>query len=159
MDSLLNPTLANIFMCHHKTIWFKRWSKNFWLKCYKRFVDDIIALFEKCEHLEQFAEYMNKQHPNIRSSAKAEKNDALPFLDIKIYTENGKFPVCTGKKTFSGVYTIFTSYILLEYKSGLFYTLFYQCFCLVSQNLKNLRIFFWKFITHRNLCTNAFLNF
>ena len=98
MGPLLNPTLANIFMYHHKTIWFKRWSKNFWPKCYKRFVDDIIALFEKCEHLEQFAEYMNKRHPNIRSSAKAEKNDALPFLDIKTHTENGKFPVCTGKK-------------------------------------------------------------
>ena len=58
----------------------------------------ILLHFEKCEHLEQFAEYMNKQHPNIRSSAKAEKNDVLPFLDIKIHTENGKFPVCTAKK-------------------------------------------------------------
>lgn len=41
---------------------------------------------------------MNKQH-NTRFSVEAEKNGALPVLDIKINRENGKLlPVCTGKE-------------------------------------------------------------
>lgn len=46
-------------------------------------------LFEKSEHLEQFAAYMNKQHPNIRFSKEAEKNVVLTFLRAKIYKESG----------------------------------------------------------------------
>lgn len=45
-------------------------------------------LFEKSEHLQQFAAYMNKQHPNIRFSKEAEKN-VLTFLHAKIYKESG----------------------------------------------------------------------
>lgn len=49
---------------------------------YKRFVDKIIALFEKPQHLQQFAAYVNKKHPNMTFSVEAEKNGAPPFLDI-----------------------------------------------------------------------------
>ena len=49
---------------------------------------------------------MNKQHPKIKFSAEA--NGALPFLDVKIYKENGKFVTTVYRtETFSGVYTIF----------------------------------------------------
>ena len=45
---------------------------------------------------------------------------ALPFLDVKTYKENGKFVTSVYKtETFSGVYTIFSSFILLDYKVGL----------------------------------------
>ena len=36
------------------------------------------------------------------------------------------------KETFTGVYTSFSSFIPLEYKFGLAYTLLYRCFILVS---------------------------
>ena len=70
------------------------------------------------EYLQQFAEYMNKHHSKIRFSGEA--NGALPFLDVKIYKENGKFVTSVYRtETFSGVYTIFPSFILLDYKVGL----------------------------------------
>lgn len=62
-------------------------------------MDDIIALFEKPEHLQQFAAYINKLFSNIRVSVEAEKNGALPFLDIKIYRKMGNLlSLSTGKK-------------------------------------------------------------
>ena len=65
---------------------------------------------------------MNKQHQIF---SRRWKNGALPFLDIKIYRQNGKF--VTGvysKETFSGVCRNIASFIPLEYKFDLSYTLF-----------------------------------
>ena len=57
---------------------------------------------------------------NMRFPVGAEKNGALPFLDLKIYKENGKFvtSVCR-KETFSGVHTKFTNFIFLDNNFGL----------------------------------------
>ena len=40
------------------------------------------------------------------------------------------------KETFTGVYTNFSSFIPLEHKFGLVYTLLHRCFCLVSDMSK-----------------------
>ena len=40
------------------------------------------------------------------------------------------------KERFTGVYTNFSSFILLEHKFGLVYTLLHRCFCLVSDMSK-----------------------
>ena len=97
IGSTLAPTLVKIFLCHTKTIWLKKCPKKFRPKYYKCFLDDTIVLFEIREHLQQFAEYMKKQHSNIIFSVEAEKNGAFPFLDIKIHTENC---VSTQRKVF-----------------------------------------------------------
>ena len=74
---------------------------------------------------------MNKQH-NTRFSVEAEKNGALPVLDIKINRESGKFVTSVHRKgTLSGVCKYFTSFIPLEYKFGSWCTLFHRSFCLV----------------------------
>ena len=75
---------------------------------------------------------MNKQHHNTRFSVEAEKNGALPVLDIKINKGNGKFVTSVHRKgTLSGVCKYFTSFIPLEYKLGSSYTFFHLSFCLV----------------------------
>ena len=76
---------------------------------------------------------MNKRHKNIKFSFEAEKEGVLPFLDVKIFREKGKFVTSVFRKeTFSGVYTNYLSFITREYKFGLVYTLLYRCFNLVS---------------------------
>lgn len=67
-------------------------------KYYKQFVDDIIVLFKKHEHFQQFAANVNKWHSNIRFSIEAEKYSALPFLDIKIYWEKENFVSSVNRK-------------------------------------------------------------
>ena len=49
MGSPLGPTLDNIFLCHHETTWLKNSLKSFKPVYYKRYVDDIFALFENPE--------------------------------------------------------------------------------------------------------------
>ena len=61
----------------------------------------------------------------------------MPFLDVNMFRENGKFVTNVYRKeTFTGVYTNFSSFIPLEHKLGLVYTLLHRCFCLVSDMFK-----------------------
>ena len=56
---------------------------------------------------------------------------------MKIFRENDKFVTSVFRKEmFSGVYTNFISFIPLEYKFGLVYTLLNRCFKLSSDFLK-----------------------
>ena len=43
MDSPLGLTLANIFLCHHETMWLKNCTKSFKPVYYKRYVDVLIT--------------------------------------------------------------------------------------------------------------------
>ena len=74
----------------------------------------------------------------MKVSIEIEINGSLFFLDMKIFGENDKFVSSVfRKKTFSGVYTNFVSFIPLEYKFGLVHTLLNLCFNLSSDiNLK-----------------------
>ena len=47
----LGPTLANIFLCCHKTMWLKNCPKSLKPVYYKRYIDDIFVLFEKPEQV------------------------------------------------------------------------------------------------------------
>ena len=63
---------------------------------------------------------MNSKHKNISFSYETVKDRAMPFLDVNIFREKVKFVTNVyRKKTFTGVYTDFSSFIPLEYKFGL----------------------------------------
>ena len=58
---------------------------------------------------------MKSKHKNISFSYEAGKDEALPFLDVNIFREKGKFITNVYRKeTFTGVYTNFSSFIPLE---------------------------------------------
>ena len=133
MGSPLGPSLANAFLCHHETKWLNGCPDKFKLVFYKRYVDDIFVLFKRPEHVKPFVDYMNSKHKNINFSFEMEKDGQMPFLDVNVFCENGKFVTNVYRKeTFTGVYTNFSSFIHLEHKFGLVYTLLHRCFCLVS---------------------------
>ena len=91
---------------------------------YKRFVDDVSVLFDKPEKVLRFVNYMNKRHKNITFSFETVKDDSFSLLDVKICREKYKFTTIVFRKdTFSGVYTNFGSFIALEHKFDLAYTL------------------------------------
>ena len=94
-------------------------------------------LFKRPEHVKSFVDYTNSQHKNINFSFETEKEEQMPFLDVNVFYENGKFVTNVYRKTtFTGVYTNFSSFIPLEHKFGLFYTLLHRCFSLVSDMSK-----------------------
>ena len=116
MGSKLGPALANIFMCN---------------------IDDIFVLFFSPDHADKFREYLSSKHPNIKFSIEKEEDGCLPFVDVNIFRENDKFATNDyRKKTFSGVYINFKSFIPEPYKIGLIKSLIFRCFSLCSDFIK-----------------------
>ena len=100
---------------------------------YRRYVDDIFALFRSPDHLEKFTNYLNSKHKNIKFTYEKESNNSLPFLDILISrSENGFKTSVYHKPTFSGVYSNFNSFIYDEYKIGSVFTMLFRTFSIVS---------------------------
>ena len=94
-------------------------------------------MFKRPEHVKPFVHYINSEHKNIKFFFKTEKDEQMPFLDVKVFRENGSFVTTVYRKEiFTGVYTNFSSFITLEHKLGLVYTLLHRCFCLVSYMFK-----------------------
>ena len=113
------PTLANLFLCHHETKWLKQLQS---LQISKRYVDDIIALFDKPEQVLPFVNYLNKKRESIKFLF--EKGNSFSFLNFKICRENDKFT--------TSVLTNFSSVISLKFELVLIYTLLHRRFAVVS---------------------------
>jgi len=133
MGSPLGPTLANAFLCFHEDIWLKECPEQFKPIFYRRYVDDIFLLFSSSKHLEPFKTYMNSRHKNMNFTSEEESLNTMPFLDIQITRENGKFNTnIYHKPTFSGVYTNFESFIPTYMKRGLIFSLLFRTFDICS---------------------------
>ena len=72
MGSPLAPILDNIFMGYHEKGWIRDYSYGS-LLYYKRYVDDIFAVFETKDYSASFYNYINKHHNNIKFNMETEK--------------------------------------------------------------------------------------
>ena len=125
---------------------------------YRRYVDDIFVLFFSLNQAEKFKKYLSSKHPNINFSLEKENDGRLSFLDIIIFHEKGKF-VTNAKKTFSGVYTDFNSFIPEIYKTDLIKSLLLRCFNLCSDFVKfHHEINILKSILYRNSYPRDFID-
>ena len=66
MDSLLGPSLANVFLYFHQQIWLNDCPEDFKPVYHRRYVNDIFALFRLLNHLQKFTNYLNSKHNNIK---------------------------------------------------------------------------------------------
>ena len=128
MGSPLGPVLANLFMGFHE----KRWLDQFQfcdVLLYRRYVDDIICLFNSEQDADQFFKFLNAQHPNIKFTFEKEKDGKLVFLDVLISKTDQD--LCTSvyrKMTSVGLYTNFVSFTPYSYKIGLIKTLIHRTY-------------------------------
>ena len=83
MGSPLGPSLANIFMSVLEKRYLSKCSPEFNPVLYRRYVDDTFSLFRNKDHVYSFPEYINCQHPKIKSTHKLETDNPLPFLDVQ----------------------------------------------------------------------------
>ena len=65
MGSPLGPVLANIFMGFNESKWLNEYNLNK-PKFYLRYVDDILAAFDKQQDSLNFLNFLNKRHPDIK---------------------------------------------------------------------------------------------
>ena len=128
MDSHLGPILANIFLSDHEENWLNKCPIEFKRTFYRRYVD-IFVLFESLETAHSFHEYMFSKHQNINFRVELEDLGSLPILDVKIYRESGKLVASVNRKrTSSGDFTYYKSFIPTYQKRGLLNTFHHSSF-------------------------------
>ena len=136
MGSPLGPALANISMDSFESKLLLDCPNDFKSVFYRRYINEIFVLFSSPDHSDKFREYLSSKHPNIKFSIEKDQDGCLPFLDINLFCDNQKFATNVyRKKTFSGLYTNFKSFIPETYKIGLIKSLF-RCFSLCSDFIK-----------------------
>ena len=80
MGTPCGPTLANIFLCFYESKWLQDCPQSFKPKLYRRYVDDTFLLFNSQNHINQFLNYLNNKHANIKFTCDMKNNNSLTFF-------------------------------------------------------------------------------
>ena len=78
MVSPLAPVLANISMGFYESNWLNEYNLNK-PKFYLRYVDDILAAFDKEQDSLTFLDFLNNRHPNIKFMKEKQINHSMAF--------------------------------------------------------------------------------
>ena len=119
-------------MGYHENNWLQIF-KDCEIILYRRYVDDIICLFNCESDAGKFYQFLNKQHPNIKFTFEKQFNNQISFLDILIINNGNKFSTTIfRKKTATGLFTNYLSFTPMSYKIGLVKTLIHRGFKICS---------------------------
>ena len=133
MGSPLGPSLANIFMSVLETKYLNDCPSYFKPFLYRRYVDDTFCLFKDSKDVDLFLDFINKAHPNIHFTVEVETCQSLPFLDVHVTkTTTGFSTSLFRKKTFTGLFSDFSSLSPKWYKTNLIYALVFRAFHICS---------------------------
>ena len=83
MGSTLAPVLANIFMDFYESKWLNEYNLNK-TEFYLRYVDNILAAFDKEPDSLIFLNFLDKGHPNIKFKIEKQINHSIAFIDVFI---------------------------------------------------------------------------
>ena len=128
MGSTLGPVLANLFMSYDETMWLNTF-REFEMISYRRYVDDIICLFNCQSDADEFFEFSNRQHRNMKFKFVKQVNKQISFLDVLITNNADQF--CTSvfrKESVIGLFTNYLGFTPFSYKVGLVRTLLHRAF-------------------------------
>ena len=120
MDSPLAPVLANIFMGFYESNWLNEYNLNK-PKFYLRYVDGILAAFDKEQDSINFLHFLSKRHPNIKFTIEKQINHSIAFLDIFISGINNQNLTLQTyyRSTYTGLLLNFKSSTSFLYKINL----------------------------------------
>ena len=161
MGSPLAPILANLFLGHHEKIWLDEYVRNRMgggPSFYRRYVDDIFAVFENQNEASEFLEYLKCKHDNIKFTMEVNVDGILNFLDVKIENINRIKTSVFHKPTFTGLMTNFRSFVPYEFKTKLVHTLVDRIFKINNTWIGfHENVAFLKNYLSRNLFSNKFV--
>ena len=89
MSSPLAPVLANNFMGFYEPKWLNEYNLNK-PKFYLRYVDDILAGYDKEQDSLNFLIFLKKRHPNIEFTIEYQIYHSIVFLDVFISGDNNQ---------------------------------------------------------------------
>ena len=98
-------------MGFYESKWLNEYNLNK-PKFYLRYVDDILAAFDKEQDSLNFLNFLNKRHPNIKFTIEKQINHSIAFLDVFISRINNQnLTLQTYRKsTYTGLLLNFTSF-------------------------------------------------
>ncbi|BHF72983.1 hypothetical protein SprV_0401605600 [Sparganum proliferum] len=119
MGSPLGPLLADVFMGKLERFQLSDQIKK--LKHYGRYVDDIFAIATTETDVAALLNAANQAHPSIKFTLEMESAGSLPFLDVLLNrrSDGSIRRSVYRKKTWSGQYTNFASFVPLQQKRNL----------------------------------------
>ena len=125
---LLSPLVPNDYSCRDT---FSFVSQFYLLKFYLRYVDDILAAFDKEQDSLNFLNVLNKRHPNIKLTIEKQINHSIAFLDVFISGINNQNLALQTyhKSTYIGLLLNFKSFTSFSYKISLIK-------CLIDRSFK-----------------------
>ncbi|MEL6804856.1 MAG: reverse transcriptase domain-containing protein, partial [Bacteroidota bacterium] len=130
MGSPLGPTLANTFIGFLEQKFYKDNDEPL---VYCRYVDDIFVIFRTKEECEKSFAAFNALHSAIKFTIEHEVEGKLPFLDVLVERNKGKFLTSLyRKKTFTGQYVNFASHCSRKRKISLIKTLCHRAIAICS---------------------------
>ena len=154
MGGCISPTLANIFLCHHETMWLEECPLAFKPVFYRRYVDDTFVLFREQSHIKLFLDYLNEKHQRIKFTVEIEKHGCLSFLDVLVSKIQSGFETNTfHKATDTGLGLKFDSAVSSRYKFNLIDCLLDRAYK-INSNYKNLCSEFEKL--RKFFCQNGY---
>ena len=84
-------------------------------------------------HAENFLNYINNKHPNIKFTMETERDGQLAFLDVNVRKSLGKFETSVYRKpTFTGLGLSFFSFSSFKFKKSAIITLLYRAYRICS---------------------------
>ena len=130
MASPLAPVPSDIFMGFYESKWLSEYNLNN-PKFYLRYVDDILAAFDKEQNSLNFLNFLNKRHPNIKFTIEKQINHSIAFLDVFISGINNENLTLQTyhKSTYTGLLLNFKSFTSFSYKISLIK-------CLIDRSFK-----------------------
>ena len=132
----LGPTMANIFMCHHESIWLDNCPLAFKSLHYYRYIDDTCLIFKRKCDVSKFFEYLNSQHRAIKFTVEHENDNSIPFLDVNVTRKDNLISTSVFRKnTFSGQGISFFSYCCTKFKINAINTVLHRAYNICSSNL------------------------
>ena len=133
MGSPASPLAANLFLSHLEQHFINNCPHDFKPLFYRRYLDDTFVIFNNESQAQDFFNYVNRQHCNIKFTMETENQNSLSFLDVTVTRENGQLSTTVfRKKTFTGQGTNFFSNIYHRYKISVIKTLIHRAFELSS---------------------------
>ena len=132
MGSPLGPVLANIFMTYIEN---KIFNDNIIpeLICWKRYVDDVFAVLKSKPDLNAVICKLNNLHPNIQFTYEGESSNVIHFMDVKVIRKFNGLQTCTYyKPTYTGLYTLWSSFVPDKFKFNIINCLLTRSFNICS---------------------------
>ena len=120
MGSPIALMLADVFMNYVIEEAFSASQQN-WSTVLLRYVDDLFFVFLSDEEAQSFFGIMNRIHKSINFTQEQECNGQLAFLDVLVSRNTGNVAQTSifSKKTHSGLYLKWTSFVPYRYKHNL----------------------------------------